>query len=195
MLSIPDPLRSALTAEVTADMTTGDFTLAGSSPFTGIVSLLGNRVGALCVSGKGQASDSQHSLYIYVSPDFTQVTDLAEIKSALASNIFDSYEDCTKDSITYTATANGLTVTYSDGSSDAVADAVFSENGNVEARQTDSGSALGTAISRIRLYKYTDSASGKTTYAIVETSSDKDSTDLAYDPTKDLNNIILSVSR
>ena len=195
VLSIPDPLRGASTAEVNVDATSGNFTLAGSSPFTDLVSLLGNRVGTVCVASQGQASNTQHSLYIYVSPDFTEVTDTAEIKSALVSNTFDSYEDCTKDSIAYAATATGLTATYSDGSSDAVADAEFTENGDVEARQTNGGSPLGTAVSRIRLYKYTDPASSKTTYAIVETSSDQDTTDLAYDPTKDLNNIILSVSR
>ncbi|WP_186125958.1 hypothetical protein [Burkholderia gladioli] len=196
VLSIPDPLRGALSAEVNADATTGNLTLVGTAPFSGIVSLLGNRAGTLCVSGKGSASNAQHSLYTYVSPDFTQVTDLPEIKSALVSNSFTTYEDCTPDIITYTTATNGLlTATYSDGSSDAVADAEFSENGNVAARQTDSGVALGTAISRIKLYKYTDPTSNKTTYVIVETSSDKDSTDLAYDPTKDLNNIILSVSQ
>ncbi|PXW29757.1 hypothetical protein [Paraburkholderia caballeronis] len=195
VLSIPDPLRGALSAEVSADATTGNLTLVGTTPFTGIVSLLGNRVGTLCVSGKGQASNAQHSLYIYVSPDFTQVTDLAEIKSALLNNSWETYEDCTKDSITYTTTATGLIVTYSDGSSDAVADADFSEAGNVEARQTASGVAIGTSVARSRLYKYTDPNSRKTTYATVETSSDKDSTDLAYDPTKDLNNVILSISQ
>lgn len=196
VLSIPDPLRGALSAEVNVDTTTGNLSLVGTAPFSGIVSLLGNRVGTLCVSGQGSASNTQHSLYIYVSPDFTQVTDLTEIKSALVNNTFATYEDCTPDTITYTTASNGLlTATYSDGSSDAVADAEFSASGNVEARQTGSGVAPGTAISRIKLYKYTDPVSSKTTYAIVETSSDKDSTDLAYDPTKDLNNIILSVSQ
>lgn len=160
VLSMPDPNRGTLTATVQTMDADGNVTaLASGGPFSGFISLLGNRVGQLCAGS--------YSQYVYVSEDFTEVTDVTE----LYGKTFDDYENC---ELTGTAEflADGSAVFTSTGEAPDEADigfiSAFTEQGYEEVEPG------GTAVIRAKAYKYV--ANGTTKYVYLAVSTTKGST-------------------
>ncbi|MFD2752563.1 hypothetical protein [Comamonas terrae] len=192
-LSLYDPVRKMLLKNSVSKDAEGNLnlTMTTSGSFTNIVSLHGNRIATLCVAGPGVHDDSTHqqhpthSQYIYLSSDFKLVRDKEEIRQALLTHSFTEYEDCVPKNIgTFQLDAQG-NVLNSDG------DDILDMNDFVGDNTVEEHYNGGTSIKRIRIYKY--QTSGKTVYAAVDIGSDKNGS-TNYDPTKDWNNIILTVS-
>lgn len=160
VLSMPDPNRGSLIATVQTLDADGNVTaLANGGPFSGFVSLFGNRVGQLCAGA--------YSQYVYVSDELTEVTDITE----LYGKTFDDYEDCR---------VTGTGEFRSDGSF------VYTEAGrapddpdaNIISAFTPQGlegeEPGGTAVLRAKAYKFV--ANGATRYVYLMVSSRNGST-------------------
>lgn len=159
-IAIADPNRGQYTAKamIDADGNVTSFTDAGK--FTGIVSVLGNRVGQLCTSnGVGSVVATQPGQYVYVSSDLTEVTDLSE----LDGRSFAEFEDCVQSGTL--AFANGA-VTFTDMA------------GHQDAPDTNVAQALTVAghpdpanhsVKHAKIYRYT--ANGVTKYAYITVNS------------------------
>jgi hypothetical protein len=118
-------LQSGKTAIVVNDQHTeadidgnGNITaLASGSSFTGYVSLFGNTLGQLCMSGAGSNDPTMHSQYLFVSTDagWTEVTDVSE----LFGKTFTEYEDCgTYHTVTFSANGDQTSTSIQSGISD-----------------------------------------------------------------------------
>ncbi|UVE66993.1 hypothetical protein L2Y90_07740 [Burkholderia pyrrocinia] len=159
-IAIADPNRGQYTAKTSIDANGNVTSFTDAGRFTGIVSILGNRVGELCTAnGVGSVVAGQPGQYVYVSSDLTEVTDLNELNG----KTFDEYEDCVKSGTM--AFANGIaTFTAASGNQDA-------PNANVAQALTAAGLAdpANHSVERAKIYKYT--ANGITKYAYITVNS------------------------
>ena len=159
-IAIADPNRGKFTAKASIDTNGNVTSFTDAGQFTGILSILGNRVGQLCTAnGVGSVVAGQPGQYVYVSSDLTEVTDLTELNS----KTFDEYEDCVKSGTL--AFANGTaTFTDTDGHQD-------SPNANIAQALTTTGLAdtANHSIEHAKIYKYT--ANGITKYAYITVNS------------------------
>ncbi|KIX61825.1 hypothetical protein, partial [Burkholderia pseudomallei] len=159
-IAIADPNRGQYTAKASIDANGNVTSFTDAGRFTGIVSILGNRVGELCTAnGVGSVVAGQPGQYVYVSSDLTEVTDLNELNG----KTFDEYEDCVKSGTM--AFANGIaTFTAASGNQDA-------PNANVAQALTAAGLAdpANHSVERAKIYKYT--ANGITKYAYITVNS------------------------
>lgn len=154
-------------AEADVDSNGNITALASSSPFTGFVSLFGNTLGQLCMSGAGSNGQTMHSQYLFVSTDagWTEVTDVAE----LFGKTFTEYEDCGVYFTTTFSASGEKTSTSTDGVSDspvpeAIVRAMFTAQGYT--KDASGGYAIAKAYKR--------TANGVTTYAYLFNGGDKD---------------------
>ena len=159
-IAIADPNRGQYTAKASIDANGNVTSFTDAGRFTGIVSILGNRVGELCTAnGVGSVVAGQPGQYVYVSSDLTEVTDLIELNG----KTFDEYEDCVKSGTM--AFANGIaTFTAASGNQDA-------PNANVAQALTATGLAdpANHSVERAKIYKYR--ANGITKYAYITVNS------------------------
>ncbi|OBR47238.1 hypothetical protein A6456_33070 [Paraburkholderia tropica] len=164
-IAIADPNRGQYTAKANIDED-GNVTLfTNSGQFTGIVSVLGNRVGEICTAnGVGSVVSSQPGQYVYVSSDLAEVSDLSELNG----KTFDEYEDCVKSGTM--AFANG-TATFTD------------TNGNQDAPNANAAQALTAAgladpanhsVEHAKIYKYTTNGITKYAYLTVNSTTGTD---------------------
>lgn len=147
-------------AEVDAD---GNITaLASDSPFTGFISLFGNTLGQLCMSGAGSIDETMHSKYLFVSTDagWTEVTDVTE----LFGKTFFEYEDCDVYYTTHFSSTGEMTsLNGSDPIPVETVKALFSTQGFTKEGNT------GYAIAK----PYKRTVNGVTTYAYLFNGGDK----------------------
>ncbi|RQY65675.1 hypothetical protein DF110_28490 [Burkholderia stagnalis] len=170
-IAIADPNRGQFTAKASIDTNGNVTSFTDAGQFTGVLSILGNRVGQLCTAnGVGSVVAGQPGQYVYVSSDLTEVTDLNELNG----KTFDEYEDCVKSGTM--AFANGTaTFTDTNGNQDA-------PNGNVAQALTVAGLAdsANHSVEHAKIYKYV--VNGVTKYAYVTVNSTTGSDDpLTFD--------------
>ncbi|WP_414449803.1 hypothetical protein AB4851_28740 [Burkholderia sp. 22PA0099] len=164
-LSVPDIARGSLTSAATVD-TAGNITaLSNTTNFSGVVSLLGNRIGELCTSnGIGGVIANHPGQYVYLSSDLTEVLSPSELNG----RTFSEYEDCVQSGTTsFQQTSDGtgaMTFTSTDGSQDApvanIAQA-FSTTGLAD--------SANHSVKRAKAYKYV--ANGVTQYVYITVNS------------------------
>ncbi len=165
-ISIPDPNRGNYTAKGTVDADGNLIALASDTPFNGVLSVLGNRIGQLCTANVGGFNPDMASQYVYVSSELQEVTDPSE----LYGKKFTDYEDC---------------ATY--GTSEIRADGAFifteTASGNSDEPDTNFAQALtrdglvdekNGSVIRVKAYKHT--SAGVTTYAYLLVSTKQGST-------------------
>ena len=153
-------------AEVAVDTSGNIAALATGSPFTGFVSLFGNTLGELCMSGAGSNGKTMHSQYLFVSTDagWIEVTDVTE----LFGKTFTEHEDCgIYNTSTFSATGD-KTSTSKDGvvgspTPVAVIRAVYSAQGYT--KDANGNYAIAKAYKRME--------NGVTKYAYLFNGSDK----------------------
>ena len=153
-------------AEADADVNGNITALVSGSPFTGFVSLFGNTLGQLCMSGAGSNGPTMHSKYLFVSTDagWSEVTDVAE----LFGKTFTQYEDCDVYHTTTFSATGDMTNTSIDGISDTPASGVI-VRALYSAQGVTKDANAGYAIAKA--YKRTEN--GVTTYAYLFNGGDK----------------------
>lgn len=170
ILSLPDPNRGPLTADLTFD-SQGNISRIDSKatdPDLKLVkgqSWLGNKVAMLCTEGAGAFGTSVRSQYVYLSEDWEPVTNLSE----LDDKKFNDYEDCW-DTRTGTVEFDSVNDTFqyfgeldhTDPPTPGFSKA-FSEDGLVEEGKENQ-------LAFARAFKLT--LNGKTTYAVVGVTSE-----------------------
>lgn len=154
-------------AEADVDSNGNITALASGSPFTGFVSLFGNTLGQLCLSGAGSNGQTMHSQYLFISTDagWSEVTDVSE----LFGKTFTQYEDCGVYQTTTFSAEGAMTNTSIGGVSDSptpveIVRAVYSAQGYT--KDASGGYAIAKA------YKRTEN--GVTTYTYLFNGGDKD---------------------
>ncbi|WP_334032899.1 carboxypeptidase-like regulatory domain-containing protein [Burkholderia gladioli] len=164
-LSVPDITRGTLTSGATVDADSNITALSNTTSFSGVVSLLGNRIGELCTSnGVGSVIANHPGQYVYVSKDLTEVTDPSELND----RTFSEYEDCVQSGTTIfqqTTSGNGaMTFTSTDGSQDApVANIALAFSTTGLADQANH------SVKHAKAYKYV--ANGVTKYVYITVNS------------------------
>jgi hypothetical protein len=182
-IAIADPNRGQYVARANLDATGNVTSFTNAGQFTGITSLLGNRIGELCTTGTGAYSSTQHSQYVYASDELTPVTDPTE----LYGRTFTEFEDCASYG-TSQFLANGSFVYTQTGQ------APDSPNINFAQAFTTAGYTDNTnnSVQRARAYKYT-AANGQTTYVYLVVSTKAGSTTAAINGETDF--VLMGVSQ
>lgn len=165
-ISISDANRGRYTAKAKVDIHGNLLELDSATPFNGVVSFLGNRVGQLCTENKGGFNATMASQYVYVSPDLQEVTDPTEIYGMS----FVDYEDCASYGTAHVRGDGAFIFTETATGESDEPDLNFAQaltgNGYIDA-------ANGSVV-RGKIYKYV--SEGNATYVYLAVSTQKGST-------------------
>lgn len=165
VFSIPDPGREKYLADIASRDDEGNITaLVSGGPISGVASLLGNRVGSLCVEDRSGIEIKSRNQYLYVASDLTEVE-----PSELFGRMFRDYADCAPLGSTL-INDSGWGIFAAPGEESSVrADfkQAFTSAGLEQVRPS------GISVARAKAFKYTSNE--KTTYVYVLVSSLKGS--------------------
>lgn len=167
-LTFLDPNRGKKTVTVTGVNADGNITNVQTSEFSGFVSLLGNRVGMLCVASSGNTNVAQWSQYVHISSEMTEVTNTSELQG----KIFTEYENCVATGTSEFLADGSFLFTEYGGVSDAVDPNIITQAFSAAGYEEQENG--GIAVQRAKAFKYT--SNGVTKYVYITVSTKKGST-------------------
>lgn len=161
-LGVADPARGNKVIDVTGVDSDGNIVQVNSTEINGILSLLGNKVGQVCVEGNSDNDydDGRRSQYTYVSKDMVEVTDLSEI----AGVSFRMYDGCgyRNNHMEYMQSSDAYRMTYVDTNPLSPAYGIVQTNDVPGSYQVEDGSTYNT---RKKVYK--TEVAGVTRYVFI----------------------------